>query len=146
MGRGRDRRHCLRKRVPPCKGGKTCILGIKCFRCKSFDCEGKLALLQMLMQNQNLRPQVSLNQPLIHQIQECKIFPVNHVLIQLNPRAQVFPCKKRICISMWCNLNPRLLVFGRGHQSCVSIWFIDIRDCKSILLRPLVAASLQPPI
>ena len=63
---------------------------------------------------------------------KCKILPLNHVLIQLNPRAQVFPCKKRICISIWCKLNPRLQVFGHGHQFCVSIWFIDIRDCKSL--------------
>ena len=49
---------------------------------------------QMLMQNQNLRPPISLNQPLIHHIQGCKILPLNQVLIQMNPRAQVFPYKK----------------------------------------------------
>ena len=84
--------------------------------------QSRMKMSQMLMQNQNLRPRISLNQPLIHPIQECKILPLNHVLIQLNPRAQVFPCKKKICIS-----------------SC-RVW---IRVCKFWLLRPLAAASKE---
>ena len=138
MGRGRYRRHSLRKRVPPCEGGKLAYSESNASVADANilvareNLHSKMQMSQMLMQHQNLRPRISLNQPLIHKIKECKIYPLNQVLIQLNPRAQVFPCKKRICISIWCKLNPRLQVFGHGHQFCVSIWFIDIRDCKSL--------------
>ena len=97
--------HYLRKRVPPCEGGKLAYSESNASDADANilvareNLHSRMQMSQMLMQNQNLRPRISLNQPLIHQIQECKILPLNQVLIQLNPRAHVFPCKKNICIS-----------------------------------------------
>jgi len=95
----------MRKGVPPCEGG---ILAYSESNASDADANLLVArenlhswmkMSQMLMQNQKLRPRVSLNQSLIHHIQGCKVLPLNQVLIHLNPRAQIYPCKKKICIS-----------------------------------------------
>ena len=158
MGRWRDRRHSLRKRVLPCVGGK---LSYSESNASDTDANllsarenlhSQMKMCQMLM-HQNLRPRISLNrislhQPLIHHIQGCEILPLNQALIQLNPRAQVFPNKMKICISSWCKLNPRLQVFLALPTNLASAFdsltsktaspFLRGHQQPQVVLRPLI--------